>query len=74
MNKKTLLFYACVALLGTSLLPVPKASAQSELSGAAVPIEMVAVVANGAEKRVNSFDGVMEPVGLPAGEQIALTL
>jgi hypothetical protein len=35
---------------------------------------MVAVDANGTEKRVNSLDGVMDFITLPAGEQIALTL
>lgn len=65
---------AGVALMAAICLPAPNLCAQSALSGAAVSIEMVAVVANGAEKRVNSLDGVMDFVTLPAGEHIALTL
>ncbi len=37
-------------------------------------MEMVAVGANGNERRVRSLEGIMAPVGLPVGGQIALTL
>ena len=74
MITRTPCLAAGVALLATLCLPAPNLCAQSALSGAAVPIEMVAADANGREKRLNTLDGVMEPIGLPAGEQIALTL
>jgi hypothetical protein len=67
-------FAAGIALLTTSWLPVSEACAQNTFSSAPTPIEMVTVVGNGAEKRLRSLDGVMEPVGLPAGGEIAITL
>ncbi|HWM24160.1 MAG TPA: hypothetical protein VNP98_05005 [Chthoniobacterales bacterium] len=74
MTRRIPCLAAGVALMAAICLSAADLCAQSALSGAAVPIEMVAVVANGAEKRVNSFDGVMDFVALPAGEHIALTL
>jgi hypothetical protein len=74
MTTKILGFAAGIAILATIWLPVFEACAQNTFSSAPTPIEMVAVVGNGAERRLRSLDGVMEPVGLPAGGQITLTL
>lgn len=74
MITKILGYAAGIAILATIWLPVSGARAQNTFSYAPAPIEMVTVTGGGAEKRWRSLDGVMEPVGLPAGEQIAITL
>lgn len=63
----------CIALIATFFVHDGYAQS-STLSGAAAPIEMVVVDANGREKQLSSFEGVMESAGLPAGGQIEITL
>jgi hypothetical protein len=74
MNTKIHCFSAGLALLAAIWLPVSEARAQNTFSSAPTPIEMVTVVGNDAENRLRSLDGVLEPVGLPAGGEIAITL
>lgn len=74
MTTKRLLHTICIALLAATWLPGPEARAQNTYSSAPTPMEMVAVGANGNERRVRSLEGIMAPVGLPVGGQIALTL
>ncbi len=64
-----------IALLATIWLPVPEVCAQS-ISSAPPAIQMVSEDGKGAEKkRSNSRpDGVMDAVGLPVGQGIAITL
>lgn len=74
MTKKIHGFAVGIAILATIWFPASKACAQNTYSSAATPIEMVTVDGNGAENRLRSLDGVMEPVGVAAGDQIAINL
>ncbi len=63
-----------VGAVATLSIYVPLTLAQNTFSSAATPIEMVTVDRTGTEKRLRSLDGVMEPVGVAAGDQIAINL
>lgn len=74
MTAKIHCFAVGIAILATIWLPASEASAQNTFSSAATSIEMVTVDGTGTEKRLRSLDGVMEPVGVAAGDQIAINL
>lgn len=75
MTTRNLLSAACLAVLAAVFLHVPEVSAQS-ISGAPPAIQMVSEDGKGAEKKRSHSrpDGVMDAVGLPVGEGLAITL
>lgn len=74
MNTRIRGLAAGIAILAVICLPVSEAGAQNTFGSAPTPIEMVAVVGTAPEKRLRSLDGVMEPVAVTAGNEIAITL
>jgi len=75
MTKRKLRCAAGIALLAMIWLPVPDACAQS-ISGAPPAIQMVSEDGKGGEKKRSHSrpDGVMDAVGLPVSQGIAITL
>ena len=77
MTTKKLLSVACAALFAALCLDTAKVSAQSPPLAAdneKDSLQMVVNYGQGKEKRRRSHHGEMEPVGLPLGQVIEITL
>jgi hypothetical protein len=64
---------ACLVAFAAICLPTDKVAAQGQ-DGSSTPIEMVVNSATNGERWRTSQSGIMDPVGLRAGEQLEITL
>jgi hypothetical protein len=73
MNTRKLCIALCTVAFAATGFPTLELRAQT-LNGSGPSIEMETDDGSGERKRQRTLDGVMEPVGLPVGGQIAITL
>lgn len=73
MTTKRFLLAACL-VFGLIYSPAPKLSAQAPVENADDSVQMVINYGLGREKRRRSHQGVMEPVGVPLGQAVEITL
>jgi hypothetical protein len=73
-HRLLLVCFSFLILSGNGLLAQSSAQAENDDSNNQVPLRMLVDYGQGKEKRRQTHRGIMEPVGLPVGQSVLITL